>query len=80
MRVAAEREIETPVADGVQSVWRVHEDDARSVDAIQREIGAGSADREDAAWVGGMFWGELYPVDGKPAFHNYSYPILAIAD
>src|SRR6185369_11217899 len=41
---------------------------------LQREIGP------DAAWIGGMFWGELFPVAGQPTFHNYSYPILALAD
>jgi len=42
--------------------------------ALQETIGPG------AAWFGGMFWGELFPVAGRPAFHNYSYPILALAD
>jgi hypothetical protein len=41
---------------------------------IQREVAP------DAAWIGGMFWGELYPVGGRPMAHNYSYPILALAD
>jgi hypothetical protein len=41
---------------------------------LQREIG------QDAAWMGAMFWGELFPVGSRAAFHNYSYPILAIAD
>jgi hypothetical protein len=50
------------------------EDTLRENLLIQREIGP------EAAWMGGMFWGELYPVDGRPTFHNYSYPILAIAD
>ena len=42
--------------------------------ALQATVGA------DAAWFGGMFWGELFPVAGRPAFHNYSYPILVLAD
>ena len=41
---------------------------------IQEAIGAGTA------CVGAMFWGELFPVAGRPGFHNYSFPILAIAD
>jgi hypothetical protein len=34
----------------------------------------------DAPWIGGMFWGELHPTGNKPAFHNYSYPVLCIAE
>lgn len=32
------------------------------------------------AWLGMMPWGELLPVAGKPAFHNYSYPLLVLTD
>jgi hypothetical protein len=41
---------------------------------LQRELGG------DSAWLGMIAWGELFPVAGKPSFHNYSYPILAIAE
>ena len=34
----------------------------------------------DAEWIGGMFWGELFPAANGPAFHNYSYPLLVIAE
>jgi len=31
-------------------------------------------------WLGMLAWGELFPVAGRPAFHNYSYPVLVLAD
>lgn len=34
----------------------------------------------DAPWIGMMPWGEILPIAGRPTFHNYSYPLLAIAD
>ena len=35
---------------------------------------------DDAAWLGMLPWGELVPVDGRPAFHNYAYSLLVIAE
>jgi hypothetical protein len=34
----------------------------------------------EAEWCGVICWGELFPVGGKPGFHNYTFPILAIAE
>jgi hypothetical protein len=34
----------------------------------------------DAAWLGMLAWGEVFPVDGRPGFHNYTYPVLLIVD
>jgi hypothetical protein len=34
----------------------------------------------EAAWLGMMAWGEIGPCAGRPAFHNYSYPLLVLAD
>lgn len=34
----------------------------------------------DAAWLGMMAWGEIGPCAGRPAFHNYSYPLLLLVD
>lgn len=34
----------------------------------------------DAAWLGMIPWGELVPVAGQPAFHNYAYGLLALTD
>jgi hypothetical protein len=32
------------------------------------------------AWIGMMPWGEIYPTGSRPGFHNYSYPLLALAE
>jgi len=34
----------------------------------------------DSPWLGMMAWGEIGPCDGQPAFHNYTYPVLALVD
>lgn len=34
----------------------------------------------DAEYAGLTVWGELFPVGGRPAFHNYTYPLLVIAE
>jgi small ligand-binding sensory domain FIST len=34
----------------------------------------------EAAWAGVVCWGEIYPVAGKPVYHNYTYPLLALAE
>lgn len=34
----------------------------------------------DAAWVGVVCWGEIYPVAGRPVYCNYAYPVLALAE
>ncbi len=41
---------------------------------LQRTVG------EHSAWLGMMAWGEVYPVVGRPTFHNYAYPLLVFAD
>jgi hypothetical protein len=33
-----------------------------------------------APWLGMMAWGEIGPCAGRPAFHNYSYPLLVLTD
>jgi hypothetical protein len=42
--------------------------------ALQARVGP------DAEWGGVICWGELFPVGGKPGFHNYTFPLLALAD
>jgi hypothetical protein len=42
--------------------------------ALQARVGP------DAEWAGVICWGELFPVGGKPGFHNYTFPLLALAD
>lgn len=41
---------------------------------LQAAIGA------DAEWAGVICWGELFPVGGRPGFHNYTFPLLALAE
>lgn len=31
-------------------------------------------------WLGMMAWGEIGPCAGRPAFHNYTYPLLLLVD
>jgi hypothetical protein len=32
----------------------------------------------DTPWLGMMAWGEVAPVGGTPAFHNYTYPLVVL--
>jgi hypothetical protein len=32
----------------------------------------------DAPWLGMLAWGEIAPVAGEPAFHNYTYPLVVL--
>lgn len=34
----------------------------------------------DAHWLGTLAWGELAPLGERTTYHNYSYPLLVIAD
>lgn len=42
--------------------------------ALQAKLGA------DAEWAGVICWGELFPVGSGPGFHNYTFPLLALAE
>ena len=33
-----------------------------------------------APWLGMMAWGEIAPLGGAPAFHNYTYPVVVLTD
>jgi hypothetical protein len=39
-----------------------------------------SAIAPDSPWLGMMAWGEIGPCAGRPAFHNYTYPLLLLVD
>jgi len=41
--------------------------------ALQKQLDAD-------AWLGMMPWGELFPVGGRPAFHNYTFPLVVFTD
>lgn len=34
----------------------------------------------DSPWLGMMAWGEIGPCAGRPAFHNYTYPLMLLVD
>ncbi|MEO6601641.1 MAG: FIST C-terminal domain-containing protein [Polyangiaceae bacterium] len=34
----------------------------------------------DAPWLGMMAWGEIGPCAGRPAFHNYTVPLLVLTE
>ncbi len=34
----------------------------------------------EAPWFGMMAWGEIGPCAGRPAFHNFTYPLLILLD
>ena len=40
--------------------------------ALQREVAQG------VPWLGMLAWGEVAPTGGKPAFHNYTYPLAVL--
>jgi small ligand-binding sensory domain FIST len=43
--------------------------------ALQEAVGGAGA-----AWIGMMPWGEIFPMGGRPTFHNYSYPLLVLGE
>jgi hypothetical protein len=47
---------------------------------LQENIRLQETFASDAQWLGLVTWGEVYPVCGKPGFHNYTYPLLALTD
>jgi hypothetical protein len=34
----------------------------------------------ETPWLGMMAWGEIGPCAGRPAFHNYTYPLLVLTE
>jgi len=47
---------------------------------LQENLALQKAVAPDVPWLGMMAWGEIAPVAGKPAFHNYTYPLLVLAE
>jgi hypothetical protein len=41
---------------------------------LQQSIGG------QVAWIGMTAWGEVFPIAGRPSFHNYSYAVVALTD
>lgn len=46
---------------------------------LKENIALQNAVAPDVPWLGMMAWGEIAPVAGKPAFHNYTYPLLILS-
>jgi hypothetical protein len=42
----------------------------------KEHAGLRAAVAPDAPWFGMMAWGEIGPCAGRPAFHNYTYPLV----
>jgi hypothetical protein len=47
---------------------------------VRENVELQAAVAENADWIGLMAWGEIYPVGGRQGFHNYTFPVLVIAD
>jgi hypothetical protein len=48
-------------------------------DTLSENLALQEAVAPRVPWLGMMAWGEIAPVGGKPAFHNYTYPLLVLA-
>ena len=46
----------------------------------KEHAGLRAAVAPDAPWFGMMAWGEIGPCAGRPAFHNYTYPLVVLTD
>jgi hypothetical protein len=46
---------------------------------LKENLALQAAVAPDAPWLGMMAWGEIAPAAGRPAFHNYTYPLLVLA-
>lgn len=46
----------------------------------KEHAGLRAAVAPDAPWFGMMAWGEIGPCAGRPAFHNYTYPLVVFTD
>lgn len=48
-------------------------------ETLKENLALQAAVAPNAPWLGMMAWGEIAPVAGEPAFHNYTYPVLVLA-
>jgi hypothetical protein len=46
----------------------------------KEHAGLRAAVAPDAPWFGMMAWGEIGPCAGRPAFHNYTYPLVVLTE
>lgn len=47
---------------------------------LQENVALQKAVAPDAPWLGMLAWGEVAPTGGRPAFHNYTYPIVVMTE
>jgi hypothetical protein len=45
---------------------------------LQENLALQATVASDVPWIGMMAWGEIAPAAGRPAFHNYTYPLLVL--
>jgi hypothetical protein len=46
---------------------------------LEENVALQQAVSPETPWLGMMAWGEIAPVGGTPAFHNYTYPLVVLA-
>lgn len=51
-----------------------------SADTLEENLELQKTVAPSVPWLGFLAWGELAPCAGEPAFHNYTYPLLVLAD
>jgi hypothetical protein len=45
---------------------------------LEQHVGLRKTVAPNAPWLGMMAWGEVAPLGGQPAFHNYTYPLVVL--
>jgi len=45
---------------------------------FEQHLGLRKTVAPTAPWLGMMAWGEVAPLGGEPAFHNYTYPLVVL--
>lgn len=48
--------------------------------AVAENAELGALVGADIPWLGMLAWGEIAPLGGKPAFHNYTYPLAVLVE
>jgi hypothetical protein len=50
-----------------------------AANTVEEHLGLRRAVGPGTPWLGMMAWGEIAPAGGEPAFHNYTYPLVVLA-
>jgi len=48
--------------------------------AVAENADLGALVGPDIPWLGMLAWGEIAPLGGEPAFHNYTYPLAVLVE